>query len=135
MAVISNVKRLIKEQLPASVQAWIDQILIPINNSITQFTNAFQNQITISDNMLGAVKTFKLKTSDFPFTFTHSLNVRPKIMFIGQIQDTAANPSIFTVGPVVQWDNSSTGGSVVIQTITGLDPLKTYNVTVVLLGN
>jgi hypothetical protein len=132
---ISNVKRLIKEQLPNSIQPWIDQLLIPINNAITQFTNAFANQITISDNMLGVVKTFTLKTTDFPFTFSHSLNVRPKILFIGQIQDTNSTPGIFTVAPYAQWDNSATASSVVIQTITGLDPTKIYNVTIVLLGS
>jgi len=133
--IISNVKRIIKEQLPSSVLPWVDQILIPINNAITQFTNAFSNQITITDNMLGAVKTFTLKTSDFPFTFSHSLNVRPKILFIGQIQETSSNPVNFLTGPVVQWYQGEAGSTVVIQTITGLDSSKQYNVTLVLLGS
>jgi len=134
MAILSNVKRILKEQLPSDVQKWADQFLIPLNNAISQITNALGNQLTITDNMLGAVKIFTLKTSDFPYTFSHALNIRPKILFIGQIQDASSTPAIFTVAPVVQWQASSTGSSIVIQTITGLDPAKSYNVTLVLLA-
>lgn len=132
---ISGIKRIIKEQLPASVQPWIDQLLYPLNNAISQFTTALTNQLTITDNMLGAVKTYTLTTSQFPFTFAHGLKINPSIVFLGQIQDTSANPATFTVGPVIQWSIGSTGSTIVVQTITGLDPTKSYNVTIVVLSN
>lgn len=132
---ISGIKRIIKEQLPSSVQPWIDQLLYPINNAISQFTTALGNQLTISDNMLGAVKSFTLTSAQFPFTFTHGLKIKPKIVFIGQINDTDANPGTFTTGPVVQWSVGSNGSTIVLQTITGLNPAKSYNVTLVVLSS
>ena len=131
---ISGIKRIIKEQLPASVQPWIDQILLPVNNAVSQFTTALTSNLTIKDNMLGDIYNFTLKTSQFPYTFTHKLASAPIIVFLGQIQDNSASPAIFTVAPVIQWSLSSTGTSIVIQTITGLDPTKSYNVTIVALG-
>jgi len=135
MARLTNIKRIIKEQLPVEVQKWVDALLIPLNTAISQITEALSNQLTISDNMLGAVKTFTLRQSDFPFTFNHGLNVKPKILFLGQIQDTAASPAAFTNGPVPQWSIGPSGGTIVIQTITGLDPSKSYSVTFVLLSS
>lgn len=135
MAKLANIKRIIKEQLPADVQKWVDQLLIPINNAISQFTYALTNQLTISDNMLGSVKSFTLSSAQFPFTFAHGLTIQPKILFIGQINDTAASPATFTVAPYAQWTIGSTGSTVVVNTITGLDPTKQYNVTFVLLGS
>lgn len=135
MAQLSNIKRIIKEQLPADVQKWIDALLIPLNNAISQFTYALTSQLTISDNFLGSVKTFTLTQSDFPFTFQHGLNTKPKILFIGQILDTASNPATFTNGPVPQWAVGGNGSTIVIQTITGLDPSRTYSVTLVVLAN
>lgn len=135
MAQLNNIKRIIKEQLPSDVQKWIDQLLLPINNAISQLTYALTNQLTISDNFLGTVKTFTLKTSDFPFTFRHGLAVKPKILMLGQIQDTAASPSTFTVAPYVQWSLGSDGATIIINTITGLDPAKSYSLTLVILAN
>lgn len=132
---ISGIKRIIKEQLPSTVQPWIDQLLYPINNAISQFTTALGNQLTISDNMLGAVKSFTLTSAQFPFTFTHGLKIKPKIVFIGQINDTDATPGTFITGPVVQWSVGSNGSTIVLQTITGLNPLKSYNVTLVVLSS
>lgn len=132
---ISGIKRIIKEQLPSSILPWIDQLLLPINTAISQFTTALTNQLTIEDNFLGSIKTFTLTSAQFPFTFVHGLKIRPKIVFIGQIQDTDANPAIFTAGPVIQWTVGSTGSTIVIQTITGLDPSKSYSVTLVVLGS
>ena len=128
-------KRLLKEQLPPDVVKWIDQLLFPLNNAISQFTTALGNQLTISDNMLGTVKTFTLKPAQFPFTFSHGLNVSPRICLIGQINDTSGSPATFTVAPYAQWFNGSTNNTIVIQTITGLDSTKTYSVTFVILAN
>lgn len=136
MAKINNIKRILKEQLPSDVQKWIDNLLFPLNNAISQFTYALTNQLTISDNFLGSVKSFTLKNADFPFTFSHGLNVKPKIVFIGQIQETTSGtPANFTVGPVIQWEVGSTGSNILIRTITGLDSAKSYTVTVVVLGS
>lgn len=134
MAKLSNVKRIIKEQLPSSVQQWIDQLLFPINNAISQFTYALGNQLTITDNMLGSVKTFTLQSNQFPFTFSHGLSIQPKILFIGQINDTASSPATFTTAPYAQWSVGNTGSTIVVTTITGLDPAKQYNVTFVVLA-
>lgn len=132
MAKLSNVKRIIKEQMPSDVQKWIDTLLFPLNNTISQLSNALANQLTITDNMQGSIRSFTLTSSQFPFTFAHGLNTQPKILYIGQINDTSATPAIFTVAPYAQWTVGSTANTVIIQTITGLDPTKTYNVTFVL---
>lgn len=132
MAKLSNVKRIIKEQMPADVQKWIDTLLYPLNNTISQLSNALANQLTIVDNMQATVKSFTLKSNQFPFTFNHGLSGTPKVLYIGQINDTAASPATFTVAPYAQWTIGTSASTIVIQTITGLDPTKTYNVTFVI---
>lgn len=131
---LSGIKRIIKEQLPSDVQKWIDQLLIPINNAISQFTYALTNQLTITDNFQGAVKTFTLKNSDYPFTFQHGLSVRPKVCYLGQVLEDSGSPALFTYAPYAQWEPDSTGTQIVLRQITGLDPAKTYFVTLVILA-
>lgn len=63
MAKIVNVKRIFKEQFPPDVQKWIDQLLYPLNNAIAQFSFAFTNNITLSDNAVASTKTFTLPGS------------------------------------------------------------------------
>lgn len=60
MAKLTNVKRIFKEQFPPAVQAWIDQLLLPLNNAIAQFTFAFNNNLTLSDNMVAVTKTLSI---------------------------------------------------------------------------
>lgn len=60
IAKIVNVKRIFKEQFPPDVQKWIDQLLYPLNNAIAQFTFAFNNNITLSDNAVAVTKTFTI---------------------------------------------------------------------------
>ena len=135
IAKLTNIKRIIKEQMPADVQKWIDTLLYPLNNAISQITYALANQLTISDNFLGSVKTQQVTTKSFPLTFKHGLSVKPGILFIGYIADTSSNPAIFTTAPFAQWHIPTDTTSVVIDTITGLDATKTYNVTFVILSN
>lgn len=124
-----------KEQLPKEVIIWIDQILLPLNEAISQFTNALSSQLTITDNMLGTVKTFSLQPAQFPFTFNHGLSIQPRICFIGQINDNSGSPATFTSAPYAQWFIGSSANTITIQNITGLNNTKTYNVTFVILAN
>lgn len=129
MARLSNIKRIIKEQLPSDVQKWIDTILFPLNDAISQFTNALNKQLTVTDNMNGTIKNFRLTSSQFPFTFNHGLTQQPTVLIIGQINDTSGSPTTFTAAPYAQWSIGSAASTITVQTITGLDPAKTYSVT------
>lgn len=136
MALLTNIKRVIKEQMPSDVIKWIDQVLIPLNTFMSQVTYALTKQLTITDNMVGSVKTFNLTSDQFPFTFNHGLaGVNPKIVFIGQINDTSASPATFTVAPYAQWFLGNNANTIIIRSITGLDITKTYSVTFVVLGS
>ena len=132
---LSNIKRIITENLPVDVLKWIDEIVIPLNTVISQLTDALSSQLTITDNMLGGIKTFTLTPADFPFSFNHGLTVQPKICFIAQINDNSGNPATFTAAPYAQWYLSSEANTIVIQTITGLNVNKKYDVTLVILAN
>ena len=132
---LSNIKRLLTENLPTDVLKWIDEIVIPLNTVISQITDALSSQLTITDNMLGSVKTFTLTSADFPFTFNHGLNAQPKICFIAQINDNSGNPATFTAAPYAQWFLGSAANTITIQTITGLNVTKKYDVTLVVLAN
>lgn len=139
MAILNNIKRIIKEQLPADVQKWIDVLLIPINNFISQVTYALTNQLTLTDNFLATIKTVTLSTAQFPYTFNHGLNVQPTILFIGQIQESingtpVGSPAILTTPAVAQWVLGSSGSSIQILNITGLNSAKNYNVTFVVIA-
>lgn len=129
MARLSNIKRIIKEQLPSDVQKWIDTLLFPLNNAIAQFTSALTNSLTITDNLAGNVKTFKLKTSDFPFTFQHSLKSQPQICIATHITDAGGGTAVLPGAAYAQWDLGADGSSIIIRTVIGLDSTKTYNIT------
>ena len=132
---LSNIKRILTENLPTEVLKWIDEIVIPLNTVISQISDALSSQLTITDNMLGCVKNFTLTTADFPFTFNHGLNAQPKICFIAQINDTSGNPATFTTAPYAQWFLGTEANTIILQTITGLDITKKYDVTLVVLSN
>ena len=134
MAKLSGIKRILKEQLPSAVQQWVDQLIIPLNNAVSQFTYALTNQLTITDNFQGAVKTFTLKNSDYPFTFQHGLAVRPKVCFLGQVLEDSGSPALFTAAPYAQWEPDQSGTQIVLRQITGLNASKTYFVTLVILA-
>ena len=139
MAVLNNIKRIIKEQLPPDVQKWIDVLLIPINNFISQATYALTNQLTFTDNFLATIKQVTISTTDFPYTFNHGLTVQPMIMFIGQIQESVngtavATPTILTTPAIAQWVLGSNGTSIQVLNITGLTAGKNYNVTFVVIA-
>lgn len=139
VAVLNNIKRIIKEQLPSDVQKWVDVLLIPINNFISQVTYALTNQLTLTDNFLATVKTVTIGSGDFPYSFNHGLNVQPTILFIGQIQEAVngtpiSNITVLTTPAIAQWQLGSNGTSVQIINITGIDPTKSYNVTFVVIA-
>lgn len=133
MATLTNIKRIIKEDFPSEVQKWIDKLLIPLNNAISQFTFALNNQLTITDNFLGVLKEVTLKGDQFPYQFNHGLKVKPKILLIGQYQETSASPPLSTAGVTAQWETD--GPTIILRAITGLDTTKTYNFTFVILGS
>lgn len=139
MAVLNNIKRIIKEQLPPDVQKWIDVLLIPINNFISQATYALTNQLTFTDNFLATIKQVTIATTDLPYTFNHGLTVQPTIMFIGQIQEAVngtpvGNPTILTTPAIAQWVLGSNGTSIQILNVTGLTTGKSYNITFVVIA-
>lgn len=127
MAKLTNIKRIIKEDFPSEVQKWIDKLLVPLNNSITQVTFALTNQLTLSDNMLAVVKEITLKGDQFPYQFNHGLKVKPIGCVILQAMETSASPPLFTNGVYAQWDTD--GPTITLRTITGLDSSRTYNFT------
>jgi hypothetical protein len=139
MAILNNIKRIIKEQLPSAVQQWADILLIPINNFISQVTYALTNELTFTDNFLATLQQSNITTAQFPYTFTHGLNVQPMIVFIGQIQEAVngiavQTPTILTTPAIPQWIVGSNGNSITILNITGLDSTKSYNVTFVVIA-
>lgn len=130
---LTNIRRIIKEDFPSDIQKWIDKLLIPLNNAIAQFTFAMNNQLTITDNFLAEIKVIQLRGDQFPYTFNHTLRVKPTIVLIGQFQETSASPPIQTNGVSLQWETD--GPSITIKTITGLDASRTYNFTLWIQGS
>jgi hypothetical protein len=63
----------------------------------------------------------------FPFKFAHGLTVRPSVVMVAKIEDTAILKAPLTRGVFVQWDLS--GDSIVIKALTGLQAGKRYKVT------
>jgi hypothetical protein len=73
---LSLIRRILKEDLArqGEVPAWVDSLLNPLNDFINQVAIAFENNLTIKDNVLS-------KTLSLTFTSGTELEVNPQSSF------------------------------------------------------
>lgn len=105
-------------------KSWIGKLFSPLNNFISQVYSAFQNQLTIADNLYMEIKsiTFINETTNFPINFAPKFNKHPEFVFIGTCIDS--DSGLPSVAPLIDWDFAE--NVISINSISGLTTSKKY---------
>lgn len=105
-------------------QSWIGRLLSPLNTFISEVYSAFQNNLSIKDNLYQEIKalTFVNESSNFPLIFRTKFNKYPEGLTVIFCQDS--NGSYPSVQPLIQWSYSD--GQISIASISGLTTSSKY---------
>lgn len=104
--------------------SWIGKLFSPLNNFITQVVQAFQNRITVSENLYQELRDLQFinETSNFPIQFTTKFNKFPQMVILGRI--VASDGSLPSEYPLVDW--TFRDNYLIINSISGLTTSKNY---------
>ena len=120
-----NAVRLMSQDFPENVRVSIQRLITPVNQFMTHVTTVLNKGLTFKDHMNAEIKTIRLTREDRP-TISHSLKSRPIGVIILSSQEEVTTPLF------VDWINIE--GGIKIRRIVGLEPKKTYTLTLLILG-
>jgi hypothetical protein len=134
MATAPKTRSILKEEL-REAPSWVERLLQPINEILTSYNAALNKGLTFQDNITCTIKSLTVTTSsdyviddDFEtIRFTHGLSLRPFMCLIAQIQKKADNYEPILLPVSLSWREEN--GQIVVEFITGLDNLSTYDVS------
>lgn len=128
-------KRLAVEDFPQEFRSLVDKIAFSYNSSMEQLNTALSGNIDF-DNLNQAVVTFKVSVngSGVPLEKIQlSSPLKSSVKGITCINvENLTDTSLLLGSPFVSFTRNS--GILTINQITGLQPNKQYNVTVILIG-
>lgn len=133
---ISGFKRLVKEDFPADQQPLVEKLATVFNLFQEQIYYAFNNNITLSENLAAQTVTLKVKVNaqGVPIgnnQIKYTLKSRPKgSMVINVVNFT--DSSLLTGSPFIVYNLN--GDIITISQITGLLVDKDYEITIVFFG-
>jgi len=139
MARLPLIKRILREDLPDAPN-WVERILLPINQFFEGVYNAFDRNITFTDNIAAQVHSFDFTTSSAydgtaanfeTIEFARTLNFKPVGLLLLQIIEDADNHTPIEGSPYIDWlDINST---IEIYLIRGLKASTKYTARVMLI--
>lgn len=107
---------------------WIGKLFSPLNQLIGEILSAFNNNITVQDNLKQEIKelTFINQTQDLPLKFMTKFAQNPKGLSVLYCYDNT-NSEMNFAGPI--WANWSYGNSTItINSLTGLTSGRKYTI-------
>lgn len=136
MAKITGFKRLVKEDFPSDEQPLIEKLATVFNLFQEQVFYAFNNGITLSENLNAQTSTIRVTVDATGVPMTNSqlkytLKTRPRGSTVINVQNVTDN-SLLAGSPFVSF--TLNGETLTLTQITGLLPNKQYDVTVVFFG-
>ena len=134
---ISGFKRLVKEDFPADEQPLVEKLATVFNLFQEQLYYAFNNNISISDNLLAQTVTIRLKVgiTGTPLTnnqIKYTLKTRPKGAMVINV-NAVDGTSLLAGAPFITYNLK--GDIITIQQITGLLANVEYDVTITIFGS
>lgn len=132
---ISAFKRLVKEDYDAEDQPLIEKLASVFNLFQEQVYYAFNNNITLEENLSAITVTYKAKvnSSGIPIgnnQIKYTLKTRPKGSMVINVR--SYDGSLLAGSPFITY--TLNGEIITITQITGLLPNKDYDVTIVFFG-
>lgn len=123
---LTFLKRFLVEDFP-SQQAWIGELLNPLNQAFEQLSQALNKNLTISDNLDAETQEITFTGSD-TVTFKVATKNRPKGVIVSNFVTVSGTAPTAAVQPV--WSYSSTEQTVTINSwFGGLSSTAKYRVT------
>lgn len=107
--------------------SWIGSLLNPLNFMFNDLSLAFNNQITVKDNLYQEIKEIKFKneTASFPLRFRTKFNVYPQgMLMIYSYNNTLSTPA--ALNAAIDW--TFTNNEIVISSISGLTASQSYTI-------
>lgn len=134
---ISGFKRLVKEDFNTEDQPLIEKLASVFNLFQEQLYYAFNNNISLTDNILAQTITLRTKvnSSGVPLIngqLKYTLKTRPKGAMVINVTNITDN-SLLIGAPFILFNLK--GDIITIEQITGLQANKEYDVTVSFLGS
>jgi len=136
MATLPSINNINKEDIP-DAPAWVESLINPLNTFMREVYYALDRDLTINENMIGAIRTISFTTrSDYltapvkedgwvQQSITGPINVKPSIVALGKITDTATF-KVTTSPTGIDWDYLN--NDLRINYIAGLKPSTRYEV-------
>lgn len=112
-------------------KTWIDKLFGPLNNFMAQVYTAFNNQLTVADNLYMEFKSVVVvnETTNFPVKFKTKYNKYPEMVVVGKCTD--ANGLYSSVYPLITWTFSNQ--VLEIQSISGLTASEKYTIKLLII--
>lgn len=130
-------RRIFKQDYPVDQQSLVEKLSITINNSFETIFNAFNKNISLTDNILCTVKTISVKVnaSGVPTTSTSfSIDTTGNIKGISVIKaENTTDASVFpTSAPFISYTQNNT--VITITQVAGIPANNSFNLTVICWG-
>lgn len=112
-------------------KTWIDKLFGPLNNFMSQVYVAFNNQLTVADNLYMEFKSIVVvnETTNFPVKFKTKYNKYPEMVVVGKCTDS--NGLYSSVYPLITWTFSNQ--VLEIQSISGLTASEKYTIKLLII--
>lgn len=105
--------------------SWIGKLFSPLNQVLNDLVIAFNNGITIEENLYQEIKEIKFKndSNNFPLRFKTKFSINPKGMLLIYVFDETIG-SCSVLFPIVEWNYIN--GEIVINSLSGLNISTNY---------
>jgi len=124
MAQLPSLKRIQREDVPEA-PAWIERVLVPVNNFFQNLYAALANGLTFQDNFAAEVKEFQLIAPATGFLVATEIGSVKGVILL-QVSGTG-----ITGAPVLHWVQQ--GQTVEITDLTELTSGTEYNVRILVI--
>lgn len=137
MSILSNPRRVIKENLPSDKQDLVEPLGGPYNDFSSEVYNAINKNLSVNDNLVAFYKDIDLKVNSsgnpiLTTQFKNTLNVKIKTIIIGKAQNLT-NPSVYpTAAPFISFIESNQ--VVIVNNVTGLQEDTNWRLTLLCWG-
>lgn len=119
------------EEFPEQ-QGWIEKLFAPLNSFTGSVVQAFNNQLTIADNLYQEIKETKYvnTAANFPLKLKTKFNVQPRgVLPIYTYNNTIGAYSVLAPHVVWKWAD----GQLIISDISGLTTSSTYTIRLLII--
>lgn len=130
MSKLPSIKQILPENF--ATLAWMPRLLAPLNQFFEETIRALNRQLTVNENMAGALLTVTLDGT-YPLKITWPLPAaRPVFVAVGAVSRTDGQAVTLTSAPAVQWSFNQ-AGQLQIDGVTGITPSPTARYVLTLL--